>query len=144
MDVSTIDLQALDDAIEDATTVGCTTTEAHNLLETAILVRNIRGALSGGAWAKLRNELARSLTVAVVEISKVEIRVARDEAAQLRVGLAAAKRADSRRPAPPPAAGAECGRAALIKEGFELRERAASLARRAETAQAAAAARLRF
>ena len=81
LDVSTIDLQALDDAIEDATTVGCTTTEAHNLLETAILVRNIRGALSGGAWAKLRNELARSLTVAVVEISKVEIRVARDEAA---------------------------------------------------------------
>ena len=57
MDTSTISLQALDEAIDAVTEMGCQSTAAQSLLSAANLIRELRAALLGGYWESVQSVL---------------------------------------------------------------------------------------
>ena len=81
IDVSTVDVSALDDAIALTMKLGCHTPDARRCLLTALLVRRLRASLTEGDWPFLRQVLAEAEAEedSIIAAAKPEVHRARDE-----------------------------------------------------------------
>ena len=83
LDVSTVSVSQLDEAISVAVDLGCGTPRARRLLGSARIVRDLRAALMIGDWVRVHRDLAEVTLDGVSEECRVEIRVLQTEAANV-------------------------------------------------------------
>lgn len=79
LDVTSIDIVSLDQAIAYAKKIGCQTQEASQLLGTAQLIRRLRHALMSSNWQRLEIILTEAQGRVLADIVADEIRMAQDE-----------------------------------------------------------------
>ena len=83
LDVSTVSVSQLDEAVSVAVDLGCHTPRTRRLLASARIVRDLRAALMIGDWDRVHRDLAEVTLDGVAEECRVEIRVLQCEAANV-------------------------------------------------------------
>ncbi|KAA0165511.1 hypothetical protein FNF31_01856 [Cafeteria roenbergensis] len=79
LDVSCVDVEVIDAALDRAAALGLETAEASQMAETARVVRSVRAALKSKDWSALESALVAAQGRVIADIVADEIRVAQDE-----------------------------------------------------------------